>query len=120
MVSGNRVELKPTVKDVEFEFSKISLKVNDHTHIQGYSAKRVLVSLDTLEAVFVGASIVTKGERTFCVQSSLISGPVQTLTVINLGSTPLCLEKVFSLIKGFKLVIPDRVKVVQEISNCHR
>jgi hypothetical protein len=44
VVSGNRVELKPAIKDVAFEFSKISLKVYDHTHMQGHSAKRVLVS----------------------------------------------------------------------------
>jgi hypothetical protein len=41
VVSGNRVELKPAIKDVQFEFSKISLKVYDHTHIQCHSAKRV-------------------------------------------------------------------------------
>lgn len=97
---------------------KIPIKVYDHVHILGNAVKRVLVYLDNIEdVIFVPSGIVSVNDQIFNVQGSLLSGPIQTLNIINLSRKPICLEKDLLLTRGIQLSIPKKINIIEEISD---
>ncbi|CAH1969923.1 unnamed protein product [Acanthoscelides obtectus] len=119
-VTGGHIQLKPAEDNLLEMFSfldnieKLPIEVFEHVHIPALSSKRILVALDNTHDIVIISGQLFTGSQNCSIQGCIISGPVQTLNVINWGNKPICWDKGQILTKGFKLSSSTKFPVIEE------
>ncbi|CAH1990255.1 unnamed protein product [Acanthoscelides obtectus] len=94
-ITGGQVQLKPAEDDLLEMFSfldnieKMPIEIFEHVHIPALSSKRILIALDNTQDIVIISGQLFTCSQNCSIQSCIVSGPVQTLNVINWGNRPI-------------------------------